>query len=293
MIKKILLILLGLAALGIIIGVLRSRTAKEIPPAVVMEQVNQEDLQRLKTGSDEAEMAKSLRRMSYQDPAKAAGFARQWLNHESVTLRSAACETIGSFAEQSWDSSVAACLSSSDSMVRTATLKGLLRQPGENRRKLAEKHWLAAKTSTDEKLWAGMAVIFAMPESKERAGIEKNMLVLLEKATPALQSEILPELYKHWAGDPRLFLFAEKVLQRGTVTPDFFASFSYLSAYAPEKLGALLTTSAWPDSRYFLIEVNSFLAAKCPKDWPAIQKKISQHPKAEETLKSAPACAPK
>jgi len=290
--KKISFFFLSLCALALLILAYRSgRFAQQELPPDQLTAIKQADVDRLQAGGgDEAEMAKSLRRMAFQNPEKAAEFARRFVTQDSTAMRAASCEVAGGFPDESWDKTVAECLAHLEAEVRVATLKGMLRQPTLIRRALAERLLAQTKPEPRERLWAQVAVMYAMSEGKDRSALEKTVLAGLEKADRETQSEILIELYNFWPADRRLYPFAEKVLKSAELRPDFLPGFRYMAEFAPDQLSTLLANSRWPDSQNFLLNVEEFLATKCPKGWAVVQKKLAGQPKAGGGLKREIKC---
>jgi hypothetical protein len=249
-----------------------------------IETVNQEDVVRMGSAVDDSEKAKSLERMSFQNPLKAQEYARLLANAESAILRAAASKVAGSFPGEEWDRIVLKGLKDKDSAVRIATLRGMRRQPTEKRQRAAVELLKAKKLDLNERLWGELAL---MPEPGD-----KKILALLEKVDRSTQSEALMELYKSWPKQSELFPLAEKVLHLRMENQDYLPSFHYLSAYAPEVLTKFLADSSFPDSRMFLLETVGFVKQKCPQGWPAILKKVEAHSRVDEEIQSEiKACA--
>lgn len=252
----------------------------------MLEQVKQDDVKRMAGDADVAEKAKSLRRMAFQNPDKAAEFTKQLVNDPSPALRAAAYEVAGSFAGEEWDRVVAQGLNDTELEVRIATLKGMNRQPSQTRAAMAEAHAAKAGADTKEKIWARMAVMKAASDTKVRAAKENEVLALVRRLERPVQGEVLIELYKIWPDRPELITIAEKVVGTGQETPDFMPSFRYLSAYAQENLATVLKSSAWPDSRAFLLDVVDFLIQKCPTDTAAIVARVEKHGQRDADVES-------
>jgi hypothetical protein len=249
-----------------------------------IESVNQADEARMGLPVDELEKAKSLERMSFQNPIKAQEFSRIFAAEKSVILRAAGCKAAGSFPGEEWDKIILKGLADKELAVRIATLKGLRRQPTDKRQAAVRILLKQKRLDASESFWGHMAL---MPEPGD-----KSILSLLDQVDRSTQSEGLIQLYKAWPKQNELFAFAEKVLNLGMENQDYLPGFHYLAAYGPEVLAKFLAASAFPDSRMFLLETLGFIKQSCPKEWPAIIKKIEGHLKVDDQIRSEiKACA--
>jgi hypothetical protein len=251
-----------------------------------LEAVKAADVRRLNEGADsDPEMAKSLKRMAFQDPAKAQEYARRFVGHTSVTIRAAAFETAGMFSGEEWDGYVQQGLTEKETEIRIGTLRGIARQPSPERNQWIDRMLAGKNVDPVERLWALYAGTRAEPEEKKRKQREGELVAQLKKVDRETQSEMLIELYKTWPDRKELVPFAETVVRAGQETQDLIPGFQYLRAYASDNLAAVLNASSrWPDSRYFLINVADFLKERCPGDWEAIAAKASKHQKADAEI---------
>lgn len=280
--KNIVLLLVVLVAGVAAVYAVRSGFFKRSETVSAMDAVKKEDVNRLETGGDEQEVAKSLKRMAFQDPEKAAEFIKRFVKENSKILRGAACESAGGFQGAEWDKLISQCLGDTEVSVRISALKGLCRQPTAERRAMTESLLATTKPDNQERLWANMAVMYAATDERDRQNHEKKVLEYFLKADRENQSEAAIELYKVWPKRTELHAFAEKIIKQGEETQDLLPSFRYLGANDPDRLSATLASARFPDSRSYLLNILSFLNEKCPKGWSAVAQRVYAHAKADE-----------